>query len=453
MAFNPNNWSTVSSSGMRPVRTSGGSLTGAPALFNYISNVDTQAVIAGANYFAKQAYILSVGDQIYAVDSVNNPRTYMVSVVAIGPTGNTVTLVNAAPAAGDVVGPVGATDNALVRFDGVTGTLIQNGVILESDVGDLTLVNSIANGAGLLATPSYTFTGDLDTGMWHSAANTVDFSTNAFRSLQLAPSPALSVNYSVITASATGNPVIWAPAGTDANISIRLQPKGTGQVVNNVGAVGTPSYSFAGDLTTGMWSSGVGVIDFSSEGLTAAAITSGIAEFYGINPGTAASIRLFNQDATNYVSFEPPFALANTQNYTTPVDFPTVDFQVLASTTAGIMSWANPNQGIWVAVPGNVGLAVNTGYVTTNGALATLTLPATANLGDVIEVVGEGAGMWSIIQAAGQGIVNNGSATTVGAAGHLDATHRYNCVKMVCIVAGANTIWNVASGSGNPNYL
>lgn len=40
---------------------------------------------------------------------------------------------------GDVVGPASATDNALARFDTTTGKLIQNGVILATDNGELIL--------------------------------------------------------------------------------------------------------------------------------------------------------------------------------------------------------------------------------------------------------------------------------------------------------------------------
>jgi hypothetical protein len=38
-------------------------------------------------------------------------------------------------AAGDVIGPAAATDNAITRFDGVTGKLIQNSLITLSDLG------------------------------------------------------------------------------------------------------------------------------------------------------------------------------------------------------------------------------------------------------------------------------------------------------------------------------
>ena len=49
---------------------------------------------------------------------------------------------------GDVVGPGSATDNALVRFDGTTGKLIQNGVITEDDTGNLSQ-SAAVSGASL----------------------------------------------------------------------------------------------------------------------------------------------------------------------------------------------------------------------------------------------------------------------------------------------------------------
>jgi hypothetical protein len=69
---------------------------------------------------------------------------------------------------GDVVGPASSTDNAVVRFDGTTGKLIQNGGILYDDNKNMTGVTSInrASGttdyglgaSGLVLCPSSTFT-------------------------------------------------------------------------------------------------------------------------------------------------------------------------------------------------------------------------------------------------------------------------------------------------------
>jgi hypothetical protein len=45
--------------------------------------------------------------------------------------------------AGDVVGPASSTDNALSRFDGTTGKLIQNSTVVLDDNGNLSNVNSV----------------------------------------------------------------------------------------------------------------------------------------------------------------------------------------------------------------------------------------------------------------------------------------------------------------------
>ncbi len=44
---------------------------------------------------------------------------------------------------GDVDGPASSTDNALARFDGTTGKLIQNGIVTQDDNGNLANVNGI----------------------------------------------------------------------------------------------------------------------------------------------------------------------------------------------------------------------------------------------------------------------------------------------------------------------
>lgn len=47
---------------------------------------------------------------------------------------------------GDVEGPASSTDNALVRFDGITGKLIKDSSVTLSDLGELSLVSIIATG-------------------------------------------------------------------------------------------------------------------------------------------------------------------------------------------------------------------------------------------------------------------------------------------------------------------
>ena len=102
----------------------------------------------------------------------------------------------------------------------------------------------------------------------------------------------------------------------------------------------------------------------------------------------------------------------------------------------------------WSEVIGtSANMAVNSGYIANNLALVTLTLPATAALGDTIQVVGKGAGLWKIAQNAGQTIHFGALATTAGVGGSLAAILQYDCVEITCITA--NSQWIVTSSQGN----
>jgi len=59
-------------------------------------------------------------------------------------------LASSAGASGDVVGPASATDNAVVRFDGTTGKLVQNSVVTIADsTGDVAGVGALTMGGNL----------------------------------------------------------------------------------------------------------------------------------------------------------------------------------------------------------------------------------------------------------------------------------------------------------------
>ena len=127
-----------------------------------------------------------------------------------------------ATGSGDVVGPASSTDNALVRFDGTTGKLVQNGQITESDTGDLANVNSIA----MDTTPS----GSLSTQgqmMWNNGEETLDIQLNGF-ALHVGEHVVYHVKNSTGSTIAKGVPVMLA--GTDGNSGkLLVQPwNGTG---------------------------------------------------------------------------------------------------------------------------------------------------------------------------------------------------------------------------------
>jgi len=102
----------------------------------------------------------------------------------------------------------------------------------------------------------------------------------------------------------------------------------------------------------------------------------------------------------------------------------------------------------WAEVTGTTqACAVECGYILNNASLVTATLPATASVGDVIRIVGKGAGMWKLAQNASQYIRFAGLTTTTGTGGYLQAETAYDCIEIMCTTA--NNGWTVISSIGN----
>lgn len=143
--------------------------------------------------------------------------------------------------------------------------------------------------------------------------------------------------------------------------------------------------------------------------------------------------------------------------------------QVLIGTTSGDPAGATLTQGTGISITSASGaitinatatsnawvdqttttvtMVTNTGYTADNASLVTLTLPATAAIGDFIEINGKGAGGWKIAQASGQQINFGSSATTSGATGSLASTLTSDCIRLRCTTA--NTTFVVVSAVGN----
>jgi hypothetical protein len=138
-------------------------------------------------------------------------------------------------------------------------------------------------------------------------------------------------------------------------------------------------------------------------------------------------------DAPGCVLAQPDFAMELDRNLTT--------HRLLVSVASG--------GGVeWTEVTGtSVSAAVNNGYILNNAGLVTLTIPTTAAVGDVLRVVGKGAGGFTIAQNTSESINYGDNTTTTGTGGSLSSTHRYDAVDLVCVTA--NTVWNVTSSIGN----
>jgi hypothetical protein len=124
---------------------------------------------------------------------------------------------------------------------------------------------------------------------------------------------------------------------------------------------------------------------------------------------------------------------------------------IVVTPTANTITITNSGGGgvfLWTEITAaSASMAVNMGYIANRATLVTLTLPATAAIGDVLRVAGKGVGLWSIAQNAGQTIHFGNMNTTTGATGSLSAILQYDCVELVCITA--NTDFVVISAIGN----
>ena len=135
MPFIAQNWAVVSQSSNIPQRTlQTGTIIGAPGLYTYQSHTETLATIASdVTYFSPVDVNLAAGDLIYIVGSDASAEF---TVLDVDPaTGNVIIAQNAG--SGNVIGPGTSTNDAVVRFNGTTGQLIQNSVAILSDAGAL----------------------------------------------------------------------------------------------------------------------------------------------------------------------------------------------------------------------------------------------------------------------------------------------------------------------------
>lgn len=111
------------------------------------------------------------------------------------------------------------------------------------------------------------------------------------------------------------------------------------------------------------------------------------------------------------------------------------------SNGAGSITISGTGSGIgWTEVTGtSQTMTADSGWITNNAGLVTLTLPATAAVGTAISVIGKGAGGWTIAQNVGQNVQVGNVSSTVGAGGSVSSSNRYDSLDLICTTA--NTTW------------
>lgn len=169
---------------------------------------------------------------------------------------------------GDVDGPGASTDTALSIFSGTTGKIIAATNVLLNPVSSIISgIVGLFSGAGTAGAPTYTFSGDTDTGLYSVGANETGIATAGVLQMSVSGTSA-SVNHLRINGSATGSALTITAVGTDNNISVLVNPKGTGQILGSLGTPAAPGYSFNGVATTGLFLISTGVAATTYVGLS-----------------------------------------------------------------------------------------------------------------------------------------------------------------------------------------
>lgn len=147
-----------------------------------------------------------------------------------------------------IEGPASSTDHAVVRFSGTTGKLVQDtSNVIVADAG------TVSVGDGSAVAPTYTFSGDTDTGMYRVGADSVGISAGGVQSM-------------LVDTKVTSNVNVRGIDGTE----------------------GAPGFGFVGDLNTGMYLTGSGGV-----GMSAGAATFMVAS-------TNANVSLAGGEASSY---------------------------------------------------------------------------------------------------------------------------------------------------------
>ena len=195
------------------------------------------------------------------------------------------TITNTSPSlGGDVVGPTGATDNAVARYDTTTGKLIQNSLVIIDDTGSVTGVNALTaqsltvnNNAtfGTSNSDTINFVGRINSDFDPATDNTYDLGRvgHEWRDLYIdgtANIDSLIADTADINAGTIDNTTIGATTpqnGSFVNLSVTGTTsfdgsQGTsGQVLTSAGTGNTPTWTTptTGTVTSVAATAGTGI--------------------------------------------------------------------------------------------------------------------------------------------------------------------------------------------------
>jgi len=243
-----------------------------------------------------------------------------------------------------------------VEGDAASDVMDDNGNPILKFSTTASAVNSITiSNAATANAPTISVTGsDSNIGLTEKVKGTGAFKvTDDSNAAALIVQPTASaVNSITITSAATANAPTISVTGSDSNIGLTEQVKGTG-------AFKVTDDSNAAALIVQPTASAVNQVTITNQVTTVAPVISATGTDTNIDlsiapkgtgvvkiPGTAtapATIRLYEDtdNGTNYVGLAAAASIAANLTYELPSAAPSTNGQVLASTTAGVMSWSD----------------------------------------------------------------------------------------------------------------
>lgn len=122
---------------------------------------------------------------------------------------------------------------------------------------------------------------------------------------------------------------------------------------------------------------------------------------------------------------------------------------------SGVITINGTSGGVsWTVETADLNFTVNKGIIANKAGLLTVTLPATAAIGDILEITGINTAVgWRIAQNANQCIHVGSVSTTIGVGGYVESTAIRDSLKLVCVVAGLSTEYNSLSAIGNVTII
>jgi len=178
----------------------------------------------------------------------------------------------------------------------IGGTAASENLTLQSTAhatrGNIVLSDVTTIPVGAAATPSLVFAGDTNTGIWQIAADNISMSTGGAERFRLAStqlysivpvrtdagtaaSPSFGFNADTNTGVFSPGADQWAVStgGTERFTVSTTIVRSSLQIQGPTGSAGTPSFSFSGDVDTGIFNSSADVIAFATAGVQRASIS------------------------------------------------------------------------------------------------------------------------------------------------------------------------------------